>query len=60
MGVHVGEIHTELSGTSGHPVPETRQGDQPRYPGAAEDAWRAAAVDLARLRARVYAEDFED
>lgn len=61
MAVHVGEIHTELSGASAPAAGEARQGEgQPRYPGASEDAWRRDAARLAHLQARVCAVDFED
>lgn len=62
MTVHVGEIHTDLSG----PRADHTDGAQaegaapPRYPGAREDEWRGLQAHVHRLRARVSAEDFDD
>ncbi|WP_298942605.1 hypothetical protein [uncultured Microbacterium sp.] len=62
MAVHVGEIHTELSGARGA-VAETSgaAGDAAsRYPGVREDEWRGIQARIVRLRRRVCAEDFDD
>ena len=63
MTVHVGEIHTELSGAGSHSG--GMQGaaaapSDPKYPGAREDEWRSAQAQVQRLRTRVCAEDFDD
>lgn len=62
MSVHVGEIHTELSGTLG---PTTEASDAagegaPKYPGVREDEWRGIQAHILRLRSRVCAEGFDD
>ncbi len=63
MTVHVGEIHTELSGAGSHAggaqgVAAAQSG--PKYPGAPEDEWRSVQARVQRLRTRVCAEDFDD
>ena len=61
MSVHVGEIHTELTGApaqGGGQHGEAQAGL--KYPGAREDEWRAAQARVQRLRRRVCAEDFDD
>jgi len=61
MSVHVGEIHTELSGarSSGGATQGGEQGGA-KHPGAREDEWSAAQALVQRLRHRVCAEDFDD
>lgn len=63
MTVHVGEIHTEVSGAGSHSG-GTQGGaaapSGPKYPGAAEDEWRSTQAHVQRLRQRVCAEDFDD
>lgn len=63
MTVHVGEIHTELSG-AGSRSGETQGGaaapSGPKYPDARMDEWRSAQAQVRRLRTRVCAEDFDD
>ncbi|MFH8251259.1 hypothetical protein ACH3VR_12885 [Microbacterium sp. B2969] len=62
MAVHVGEIHTELSGTRAETSGAKDAGPDapPVYPGAREDEWRGIQSHLSRLRRRVCAEDFDD
>lgn len=63
MTVHVGEIHTELSG-AGSPSGETQGAAAApsghKYPDAHVDQWRWAEAQVRRLRTRVCAEDFDD
>jgi hypothetical protein len=61
MSVHVGEIHTDLSGARPHGGEATGGGEPgAKYPGAHEDEWRMARDEVQRLRHRVCAEDFDD
>jgi hypothetical protein len=63
MTVHVGEIHTELSGTgsrSGGTQGGAASPAGPKYPGAPEDEWRSTQARVQALRRRVAAEDFDD
>jgi hypothetical protein len=62
MAVHVGEIHTDLSGPRAYDTDGAKaEGDAtPRYPGAREDEWRGIQTHVHRLRGRVSAEDFDD
>lgn len=61
MSVHVGEIHTELSGArSGSGQAGGTAPSGPRYPGAQQDEWRETEAQVRRLQRRVCAEDFDD
>ena len=62
MAVHVGEIHTDLSGPLAHGTDGAKvEGDAtPHYPGVREDEWRGIQAHVLRLRDRVSAKDFDD
>jgi len=62
MAVHVGEIHTELSGSRAHGADETESDGEgaPAYLGVHEDEWRGIQDRVGRLRRRVCAKDFDD
>lgn len=61
MAVHVGELHTDLTGSrpAGAGESPAEQGAS-AYPGAKEDDWRRVEQRVERLRCRVRAENFDD
>lgn len=66
MGVHVDEIHTQISSSA--PADPGATGGRsgggaeaaPARPGAAEESWRRTMARVAQLRCRVAAEEFDD
>jgi hypothetical protein len=65
MGVHVDEIHTQVSSSAPAEQgavtgPSGGADPAPARPGAAEEAWRRTMTRVAQLRCRVAAEEFDD
>lgn len=65
MGVHVDEIHTQVSSSAPATEPGSATGRSggdpaPARPGTAEDSWRRTMARVGQLRSRVAAEGFDD
>jgi hypothetical protein len=66
MGVHVDEIHTQVSSSAPATEPGAAAGPgggadaAPARPGTAEETWRRTMARVTQLRCRVAAEGFDD
>lgn len=60
MSVHVNEVHTTVVPTGGPPMSPQQPATNAQQPGAAEEAWAAAARMARRLEMRTAARGFDD
>jgi hypothetical protein len=60
VSVHVNEVQTRVVPTGAPATGSPPEPDKSPHPGAAEEAWAAAAKNARRLELRTAARDFDD